>query len=416
VKELLTEAQAQKRFTETTLPGGFRVGRVCGRGVFAFVFEGQGPTGERVAIKVANRLDDQAVRRFHREIKVSRELPPSENVVGYRAHGMTPDQRPFLAMEFVDGSTLGAVLAPGQALGEAAACALMLQLCKSFAGLHRLGIAHRDVKPDNIMITHRPRIVKLMDFGLVRDAQGILKLFEQQDVLEGHDFSESLDAGMLAGTPEYMAPEQISDTARNDEDGRTDTQADVYGLGAIFYQLLSGRKPFPLVLKKQTERTLLKELPKYLVWRLAQTDDDLQPLEGLNPNLWSILQKALRHDPKHRQGDAMELYSHVERYVHRGEGVLEDDMEETMAFDMKKLSEVFTEVDTLDLPVQKRVPSVALRVPAKPRPEPVGPPPVRAAEPAPQPGKKGLLVLVALGAAVLTAALMLGIFRWLGVI
>ena len=154
------------------LPGGVRLGRLLGEGAFARVYEAWLDSGDRVAVKVLRRREVEAERRFLREIQVSRALPSSQHVVGYRAHGSTADGRLWLAMECVDGFTLSAVMWPDNPLSVRKACGLMLQLCESFGGLHRLGIAHRDIKPANIMLADGGRTVKLMDFGLVSDAQG----------------------------------------------------------------------------------------------------------------------------------------------------------------------------------------------------------------------------------------------------
>ena len=321
--------------TGSTLPGGVRVGRLVGEGVFAQVFDGWLPSGDRVAVKVLRRRDKQAQRRFNREIQVQRALPPSPHVVGYRAHGTTEDGRPWLAMEYVDGFTLSKVFDQGRPMTPSQACTLMLQLCDSFGGLHRLGLAHRDIKPANVMITFKGRIVKLMDFGLVRDAQGLLRLFETEDILEGREFADDIDHGMLAGTPEYMAPEQITDPSLPEgAAGRTDTTADVYSLGVIFYQLLAAKKPFPFVVTATTEREYQKEVMSYLRSRLWTDDSALMPIPGLSEALWSVVAKALRREPKLRQGDATALHADIKRFVETGQGVPKDiDESRTLAVD-----------------------------------------------------------------------------------
>ncbi len=318
---------AGQRYLGVELPGGFVPERRVGAGNFAWVFRGHGPAGEPVAIKLLHRQDHQGVRRFAREIKVCRELPPSPHTVRYIAHGEAPDGAPWFAMEFVDGLTLTELLRRRRRFAVPDAVKLMFQLCKGFAGLHRLGVAHRDIKPDNIMLTHRDEQVKIMDFGLVQDSQGLLKLFEEHDMVGGgDDFADDLDQGMLAGTPEYMAPEQISDPKLTDPAQlKTDTTADVYSLGVIFYQLLTGRKMFPLVPRAQGGSALQREVMDYLERRVAQRDADLVRPRAIEPQLWTIVAKAVRRDPKMRQGDATELARDLQTYMWTGRGIPEDE-------------------------------------------------------------------------------------------
>lgn len=154
--------------------------------------------GERVAIKILQEKSAQALARFDREIKVMRALPPSRFVVSYRGHGKTHSGRPFVAMQLVTGHTLNCVIRSGRRLTEKGAAQLM-------------------------------------------------RVLETEDMLEGDHFEKNLDQGMLAGTPQYLAPEQITDARLCDwTEARTDTPSDVFGLGVIFYQLMTGRTPWPL--------------------------------------------------------------------------------------------------------------------------------------------------------------------------
>ncbi len=370
-----------------TLEGGFRTHQLIGRGMFARVYDGAGPDGQPVAIKILTRRDEQAERRFYREIKVCRELPPNPHVVGFRGQGQAPDGAPFMAMELVDGFTLRSVLKPGFRLDERPACGLMVQLCESFQGLHQLGLAHRDIKPDNIMLTNVGKRVKLMDFGLVKDAQGLLKLFEEQDILAGQDFADNLEEGMVAGTPEYMAPEQISDPSLSDPlMERTDTTADVYALGVIFYQMLSGRKPFPARIDGD-DREATRQMLRYMEWRLEQDDDDLPVIDTITPELWSIVAKALRRNPKHRQGTAGALLADIERYLEHGEGVEEDDLTETLSIDVNEIAELAAMLGTgAQSPFGGLVAPRAAE-PAHATPAPTQPPRPTGAAPAPAPAE-----------------------------
>ncbi len=312
-----------------TLEDGTQLIRQLGQGKFARVFEARAPDGAPIAVKILQRKDAQSVRRFRREIKVMRELPANPNCVAYRAHGELPGGAPWVAMELVEGFALSAITRAGKRLPLRTTCALIAQVCDGFQGLHSLGLTHRDITPDNILITRRDRQVKIIDFGLVQDSQGLLSLFEQEDFLEGWDFRDDLDTGFIAGTPEYMAPEQISDpqltapTAR-----RTDTTADVFALGVVFHQLLTGSQLFPYARGSGGE-TGSKGLLSYLNYRGSVRDEDITCPEQADAEVWSIVRKALRRDPKQRQGGSSELARDLRYYLETGRGVLDDDNEKT---------------------------------------------------------------------------------------
>ncbi|MCA9518684.1 MAG: serine/threonine protein kinase [Myxococcales bacterium] len=324
--------QQAERYLGTRTESGWTLVRLVGAGKFAWVYEAHDDgKAHRAAVKVLYRRDTQGERRFHREIKVMRELPRHPNVVGYLAHGSLGDGTPYVALEYVDGFTLQSVLQSGRRLPERTACTLMSQVCEGFRELHKLGLTHRDITPDNIMVTHQGRQVKIMDFGLVQDSQGILKLFEERDVLAGHDFADNLDKGLIAGTPEYMAPEQITDPQSKDRERQeTDTTADVFALSCLFYQLLNGEQLFPWAVGSGGASGK-QGLVNYLRYRQAWTDADLRCPEWLDAELWSILRKGLARDPKQRQRTAQELGDDVRFYLETGQGVLEDDLSETLS-------------------------------------------------------------------------------------
>lgn len=333
----------------------FDLVRFVGAGKFAWVYEAHvKPTSSappfpdtRVAVKLLYRDDVQAVRRFQREIKVLRQLPAHPNAVAYKGHGAV-DKRAWMAMDFIDGITLSSVLRSGRAIPERAACTLMAQLCDGFEGLHRLGLTHRDITPDNIMITQADRQVRIMDFGLVQDSQGLLQLYEQVDILDGKDFIDDLDAGLIAGTPEFMAPEQILDPHESDKTRqKTDTTADVFALGTIFYQLLSAQQLFPYE-RGARGASGKQALINFLDWRVRLRDDDLVCPPQLGAELWSIVRKSLAREPKLRQRDATELCADLRYYLETGQGVLEDDMSATIAteFDANRMKSLSVALST----------------------------------------------------------------------
>lgn len=366
-----------KHITNPVFPGGYRLVRMVGRGCFAEVYEAVAASGERVAIKVLTSHHPQAWKRFHREVKVLRALPANPYVVAYLDHGTLDDGSLFLVTEFVVGFTLGRLLASGRRFSEQAACALMLQLCKAFAGLHRLGVTHGDVKPNNVMLTKPPTSpglsssdnaskvihlaqverssveVRLLDFGLVRDAQGLLNLLERHSLLPGRDFEEELDAGMLTGTPEYIAPEQLADARRPlGTPARTDTSADVFALGVVFYEMLAGAVPWPFVADDAdgADDKVVVKVKSYLDRRAAGQMPT--PPRGIGRALWAIIARALDPDPKLRPRDAAALAEDLQRYMEFGIGVTEQlDTQATMVAQLEPDQETSS---TRDLPERRR--------------------------------------------------------------
>ncbi len=366
----------------TTITGGYKLIRLVGRGNFAQVWEATDARGERVAVKILHSTHPQANKRFQREMKVVRSLPANEHVIQYVDHGALPDGSPFLVLEFVVGFTLGQLISTGRRFSEQAACALMLQLCRSFAGLHALGVTHGDIKPNNIMLAksasapalpasnkvgkeviHLAQVersslrIKLLDFGLVRDAQGLLKLLEQHEMLPGKDFAEELDVGMLAGTPEYIAPEQLIDARREEhEPALTDTPSDVFGLGIVFFQLITGVVPWPFEPDSRDPEAYRHSIKEYLAQRASGQRTECP--QGTSQALWSIIARALDPDPKKRQGDALALFRDIERFVEYGVGVPANlDTEETVlayfdaaSADSDRGSAAATELNSFPLP------------------------------------------------------------------
>lgn len=294
--------------------GDFKVHRAIGIGAFAFVYLASDAQGQRVAIKILYTDSKEARMRFVREAKIMRALPASDNVVRLITSGQTEEGYPYIVMEYVEGITLGDGLTRKPQLEAAKACEFMIQLCDAFSGLHKHGLVHRDIKPANVMI-NRQNCIKLIDFGLVKDAQGLLKLFEEIDILQGHEFSEEVEQGLLVGTPEYLAPEQMSDVYLGETEGAaTDTYSDVYSLGLIFYQLLSGVVPFPFR-EDPRKRGYQKKLMAYIKRRISKNGMKLAPLEQIDPDLEGVLFSALRHEPRERPKDAMMFRDRIQSYL-----------------------------------------------------------------------------------------------------
>jgi serine/threonine-protein kinase len=328
-------ASNHERYLRTVIAGRFLIDRLVGQGAFAWVFHACARSGQEVAVKVLHSADPSAAIRFARETQVLAALGRTPGVATYIEHGKTDDSCPYLVLEFVDGVTLHQGMLYRPILGTEKGVAFMAELCGAFVELHRLGVAHRDVKPENILLA-RTGGIKLIDFGLIRDAQGILKLLEEQDPLDRHLFEADIDRRVLVGTPEYMAPEQFSDSALSDVSMvRTDTWSDVFSLGVILYQLLSGQKPFPM--RSAAAADFAREILRYMRWRTSLRDEHLPPCPGIDPALDSILRKSLRQDPRQRQPDAQALREDLVRYLATGDGVERDDVSGTVSVSISDL-------------------------------------------------------------------------------
>jgi serine/threonine protein kinase len=180
-------------------------------------------TGEIVAVKVigpSTAKNPILLQRFEQEFRAAKVLDHPNVVKAIDYCGALPN--PFLVMEFVDGCSIGQWLEQRGAYTEAEAVRLIGQVCDGLQRAHKQGLVHRDVKPDNILVT-RDGVAKLTDLGLVKEVEGDLNLTR---------------TGRGLGTPHYMAPEQFRNAKT------VDVRGDIYSLGATLYAMVTGVIPF----------------------------------------------------------------------------------------------------------------------------------------------------------------------------
>lgn len=295
----------------------FFIARRIGRGSFASVYLAHQPDGPPTAVKMLHTDESLAHLRFIREIKVMQAIPSSSHLVSYVAHGALPTGGAYLAMELVTGKTLREKMS-SDLLSPEDACTVIYQIATALQPLHRFGIVHRDLKPSNVLMT-KEGTVKLFDFGLVLDSEGFLRLFEEEDILEGRAFSEDVEEGIIVGTPEYMAVEQFQDAARNDPfERKTSAASDVFSLGVIFYRLVTGEFPFPMTFKG--DRPQREDYMRYFRQRLKMSIDDVPRPARVDDALWSIISRCIGAPVEQRQPDGRAFADEIINYIMTGAG------------------------------------------------------------------------------------------------
>ena len=287
--------------TGYVLDGKYRLDTRIGAGGFGVVYRAMHLSLQRaVAVKLfrsmANGSTDDALRRFrHEGTSASRLSHP--NAVTMLDSGVAPGGIPYLAMELLVGRTLAEELKDKQRLGFARCLQIILPVCDVLVEAHAAGIVHRDIKPENVFL-HRTRsgeVIKVLDFG-------IAKL-----VGEGEGIPAVTGAGGFIGTPTYMAPERL-------RQGSYDGRSDVYSVGVMLYQMLSGRPPF--------------ESPSqsYLEIVLGHLNQPPQPLRERRPSIPESVSQVVMHtlekDPQSRP-TARQLLTDLVRVVRKSVGQLE---------------------------------------------------------------------------------------------
>lgn len=213
----------------------YRVIGIVGKGGVSTVYKAERTdTKQLVAIKVlhaSRSKDEELVRRFVRECQTTTRLE-HPNAIKIYEWGIDNQERPFMIIEYLNGDTLAKRIQKGNGLNCNKAVEIMEQICSAIAEAHSLGIIHRDLKPENIMLTTHNGLedfVKVVDFGIAK--------LEQSDDPASVQQASLTRTGAILGTPLYMSPEQLKGR-------KADARSDIYALGVIMYEMLTGKPPF----------------------------------------------------------------------------------------------------------------------------------------------------------------------------
>ena len=255
------------------LDGRYRLESLLGEGGMGTVWVGNQLALQRqVAVKSLHVVATSARIRLRREaLALAAVHHPA--IVEVYDYGETESGLPYVVMELVRGESIAARLRRLGAFPADDAVSLVIQILDGLAVAHRAGVVHRDIKPDNVVLTSgsgaRP---KLLDFGIAQS--------------ERDDGTRLTLDGAFVGTPAYMAPEQM-------RGGVADERVDVWGVGALLYHLVAGEAPFGVRDVVAVMRRVLEEPPSYPRKAL-----------GLDGRLWGIITAALRKDPEERTPSA----------------------------------------------------------------------------------------------------------------
>jgi eukaryotic-like serine/threonine-protein kinase len=271
----------------------YHIQKKLGEGGMGTVYLGEHvKMGRKSAIKVMTQAmarDPDAIARFNREAANAARIN-HPNVCAIYDFGETTDGLIYLAMEFIEGSSLSDLLEREGALAPGRAAAIFQQAGEALQAAHELGIVHRDLKPDNIMLARGKGgtdVVKVVDFGIAK-------------AMGGEEGQKVTKTGLVVGTPEYMSPEQL---AGDKLDGRSD----IYSLALVLYRMLTGTLPFQA---DSAQEVMIKRL----------TDEPL-PLNEARPGanfparLQQVMDKALQRMPGDRYASAAELARDVTQAV-----------------------------------------------------------------------------------------------------
>ena len=293
------EMNLEEEFGDAKIPeqiGPYRIVRRIGAGGMGIVYEAQQEKPQRsVALKVMRAGTSQKQRErfeFESEVLGSLQHPNIAHIYGAGTATTDTGQQPWISMELVDGQPIDD-FARGNEMGVKAKLGLVIQVLEGVSHAHSKGVVHRDLKPGNVLVdaSCAPHIV---DFGVAR-------------IVEGWDGETRTQMGDIVGTIAYMSPEQVSG-----DPGRVSTQSDIYSVGTMAFELVTGDLPLDLQGKSITQAI---ETIREGKQRSLRSD------YGLSHDLNSVIGKALDPEPERRYQSAEAFAEDLRRYL-RGDAIL----------------------------------------------------------------------------------------------
>ncbi len=267
--------------TGSTFAGRYQIIEELGKGGMGKVYRVlDKKLNEEVALKLIRpevSSDKQTIERFNNELKLARKI--THRNVGRMYELMEDEGTHFITMEYVPGQDLRGLIRQMGRLTTGKAVSIAQQICEGLEEAHRLGVVHRDLKPGNILID-KDGNAKIMDFGIARSLTG----------------KGITGAGVMIGTPEYMSPEQV-------EGKPVDQRSDIYSLGVILYEMVTGRVPFDGDTPFSIGVKHKSEIPR------NPSDLNVQIPEGLS----HVILRCLEKDKEKRYQSATELHSDLIR-------------------------------------------------------------------------------------------------------
>jgi serine/threonine-protein kinase len=279
--------------------GNYRITKLLGEGGMGLVYLAEHPgLGRRAAVKVLHPSlagSDEMIQRLFNEARAA-------NTIGHRGivevsdFGVLPSGAPYLVMEFLDGESLAVRVNAAGRLSLGGALEIADQIAGAVGAAHAKGIVHRDLKPDNIFLVRDPllpgrELLKILDFGIAKLAP--------RPVSAGDVRTRT---GAILGTPRYMSPEQCRDSRE------VDHRTDIYSLGVILYEMLSGEPPFVSSSWGELAHMHIGVTPPGLRTRLPDLPD----------NVDRIVQRALEKNPQARFQSMSELQGALKRATGSG--------------------------------------------------------------------------------------------------